>query len=250
MTEDYLYSATNEKYIEHILNCQNYLNKIYPLFESVIFRVLNIDQYNKKNVQEAFEAMIIYHDLGKLTEQWQKNLKENKRRPVHATIGAAYLWKTLPQGLKEPISFAVAIHHTDSGLLSDNIERPDVQAIKSHIVDNEGKIKWAQREGAFEELKNEGFFNTEINSLTIYDLKKMARELREWARGRSLNAQHHKRLQVALCHHILKLCDVSAAGARKDWENETCDPNNLYGGWIMVDSIKKYVENKIKTQKN
>jgi hypothetical protein len=55
---------------------------------------------------------------------------------------ALYYWQSLPDGIKEPISFAVAIHHSDRGLLGDNIERPDVQAIADEIVDYAGNMQW------------------------------------------------------------------------------------------------------------
>lgn len=41
------------------------------------------------------------------------NYRENKSLPSHATLGAAYLWKILPDGLRDPLSFAFAIHHTE-----------------------------------------------------------------------------------------------------------------------------------------
>jgi CRISPR-associated endonuclease Cas3-HD len=192
--------------------------------------------------------MIIFHDIGKLTAKWQEIIdrerKENKKihKPSHAPIGATYLYKKFtrenhPDDLKNSIVFAVAIHHTDSGLLGDNIERPHVQAIIEGIVDNDGKIKWSDET----ETLDEKFFPKELNELTIEDLKNMARGLRIWARSGGFLEQHKKRIKASLIHHILKLCDISAASERKEYQKE--DGENYYGGWLMVEEIKNYVEN-------
>jgi CRISPR-associated endonuclease Cas3-HD len=246
MTHPTLYSAPKERYIEHINRCLEKFDFIFPIWEHTIKRIFYL--YTQNEIKFLLSQMIIFHDIGKLTAKWQKiihqEIKENKKihKPAHASIGAAYLYKTLEQvsshnDLKNAIAFAVAIHHTDSGLLGDNIERPDVQAIIEGIVDNDGKIKWA------DEVKNldEKFFPQELNELTIEDLKNMARGLRIWARSGGFLEQHKKRIQASLVHHILKLCDVSAASERKEYQKE--DDENYYGGWLMCANIKEYVEN-------
>ena len=232
-----LYSAPNELYIEHIRKCINKLEIIFPVFDSTIRRVFSSEN---EEVHNLLTDMIVFHDIGKLTEKWQKNL--GKKLPSHAPIGAAYLYKKFTKenrrdDLKNSIVFAVAIHHADSGLLGDNVERPDVQAISEGIVDNEGKIKWS------DERKNldEKIFPIELNELAIDDLKNMARGLRIWARSGGFLEQHKKRLQVSVVHHILKLCDISAATERMEYKKE--NEQNYYGGWLMVENIKKYVDN-------
>jgi len=181
--------------------------------------------------------MIIFHDLGKLTKRWQEGVNRRVKLPSHATVGAAYLWRSLPTGVREPVSFAVAIHHTDKGLLGDNIESPDVRAILDNIVDIEGKIEWHDK---VEEL-DKNLFPEDAKNLSVDDLKMMARNLRAWARGEDFLTQHWRRLQVTLVHHLLKLCDVSAATTRQEHEEEA-DEEHYYGGWLMVENIKNYVE--------
>jgi CRISPR-associated endonuclease Cas3-HD len=230
-----LYSAPNELYKEHITKCRNKLEIIYPVFKFIIQRIFSLEDSKK-----LLNDMIVFHDVGKLTEKWQKNLGE--KLPSHAPIGAAYLYKKFtrenhPDDLKNAIVFAVAIHHTDSGLLGDNIERPDVQAIIEGIVDNDGKIKWADEA----ETLGEELFPRELKELTIEDLKNMARGLRIWARSGGILEQHKKRIQASLIHHILKLCDISAASERKEYQKE--DNENYFGGWLMVEEINGYVNN-------
>lgn len=237
-----LYSAPEESYLVHISRCKDKFELLFPMFCSTIVRSFNtsIDQ---DTLKDSFLKMILFHDLGKLTGKWQtiveKEMKENRKihKPSHSTLGAAYLWKILPDGIKEPISFAVAIHHTDRGILGDNIERPDVQAIMDGIVDNDGNISW------HDETKNlsSDYFPAELQNLNISDLKNMARDLRVWAKGCSLLEQHQRRLQASLAHHILKLCDISAATERKEYQKK--DEQNYNGGWLMVKNIKDYVEN-------
>jgi len=234
---NHLLSSPEEEYLKHIERAREQLSIVYPLFESALARALPVD-----DIRGALDKMIVFHDLGKLTEKWQKiaekEAKENKNlhKPAHAPVGAAYLHRILSQGLREPVSFAVAIHHSDRGLLGDNIEKPDVQAINDGIVDfSTNKIIWDKRTS---ELSSE-YFPGEANDLGLYDLKNMARNLRVWSRGWSLLDRHVKRMQMSIVHHILKLCDISAASERKEYKKEPDDP---FGGWLMSETIKSYTD--------
>lgn len=242
MTHHTLYSAPEERYIDHLESCREGLKLIYSLWESTIRRIFSIAK--EAEFGYLLEEMIIFHDLGKLSKKWQEVLGTNKRLPAHAPIGAAYLYKKFTKengmdDLKNAIVFAVAIHHTDSGLLGDNIERPDVQAIIDGIVDNDGKIKWSDETKTFDEK----LFPEELNELTVEDLKIMARGLRTWARSGGFLEQHKKRIQASIIHHILKLCDISAASERKEYKKE--DDVNYYGGWLMCANISEYIGNVI-----
>lgn len=234
MTTQFLFSSPEEKYSWHIKLCREKFKVIYPSFLPTIKRILNNN--DEQMIEDAFLKMINYHDLGKLTKKWQENLLHNKRLPSHSPIGAAYLWKILPEDIKKPLSFAVAIHHTDKGLLSDNIEKPDVQAILDGIVDYSGKIVWDEKAYKLED----NLFPDEGRNLNVNDLKEMARGLRIWAKGGGILEQHQRRLQASLAHHILKLCDISAATERKEYQKE--NEQDYYGGWLMVEDIKNYVD--------
>jgi len=240
MTQPILYSAPGEDYIKHIARCLDLFDIIFPLWEDTFKRIFSITCND--DIKNLLKEMITFHDLGKLTKRWQENLGTNKKLPSHTTIGAAYLYKRFTRDdglgdLKNAIVFAVAIHHTDSGLLGDNIERPDVQAIIDGIVDNEGKIKWAS---GVENLSGE-VSTKELNELVIEDLKNMARGLRTWARSGGIIDQHRKRIQASLAHHILKLCDISAATEREEYKKHKDE--NYYGGWLMCKNISEYVKN-------
>jgi len=238
MTHPILYSAPEERYIDHINRCLEKLDIIFSIWHFTIKRVFSVGEND--DIGHLLNKMIAFHDIGKLTKRWQENL--GKKLPSHAPIGATYLYKKLTvensyNDLKNAIVFAVAIHHTDSGLLGDNIERPDVQAIMDGIVRNDGKIEWAY---GTEDLPEE-FFPKELNELTVEDLKIMARGLRIWSRSGGILEQHKKRIQASLVHHILKLCDISAAIERKEYKKE--DDENYYGGWLMCTNIREYIEN-------
>jgi len=230
-----LYSAPGEQYTTHIKRCFEKLEVTLPLFQTSLKRVLCVDDEDMLN--DSLLKMLEYHDLGKLTKRWQEKVGSSNRLPPHSTFGAAFLWNTLPEGVKEPVSFAVAIHHTDKGLLGENIERPDVQAILEGVVKNDGRIEWNE---GIEELPEDLFPDT-LKEMTVYDLKDMARGLRLWARSGSFLEQHRKRLQTMLCHHILKLCDISSAVERKEYQRK--GEKDYYGGWLMVEGIRRYVEN-------
>lgn len=231
-----LYSAPEEYYLDHISRCKEKFELLFPMFCSTIVRSFDTS-IGQEALKDSFLKMILFHDLGKITKRWQERLGSGNKLPSHSTLGAAYLWKILPDGLKKPISFAVAIHHTDRGLLGDNIERPDVQAILDGIVDNNSNIIW------HDETKNltEDYFPKDAEKLTVADLKEMARDLRIWAKGCSFLEPHQRRLQASLAHHILKLCDISAATERKEYKKK--GEHDYYGGWLMVENIRKYTDN-------
>jgi len=230
-----LFSAPKEQYSEHILRCKEKFELIISSFFYTVARAFNA-LVGEEIILDCFLKMILFHDLGKLTKKWQERVGTSNRLPSHSTLGAAYLFKILPDDIKEPISFAVAIHHTDKGLLGDNIERPDVQAILDGIVDNNGNIVW------HDEIKNltEDYFPQKACELKVLSLKEMARGLRIWAKGCELLEQHKRRLQASLAHHILKLCDISAAVERREYQKK--DDQDYYGGWLMVENIKNYVD--------
>jgi CRISPR-associated endonuclease Cas3-HD len=230
-----LYSAPEEFYLDHILKCKGKFELLFPVFYSTIVRTFDIS-VDQEMLKDSFLKMILFHDLGKLTRRWQEKVGGGSKLPSHSTLGAAYLWKTLPDGIKEPLSFAVAIHHTDRGLLGDNIERPDVQAILDGITKNSGKINW------HEEVRNlsDFYFPSEAHEINVISLKEMARGLRIWAKGCGLLEQHERRIKASLAHHILKLCDISAATERKEYKKQ--GDQDYYGGWLMVENIKNYVD--------
>jgi len=230
-----LFSAPNEYYLDHIKRCKEKFDMVIPLFSKTIVRIFNQSIFTN-DIKEHFLNMILYHDLGKLTKRWQEKVGSGNRLPSHSTLGAAYLWSILPDGIKEPISFAVAIHHTDRGLLGDNIEKPDVQAILDGIVDNSGNIRWHDEAAKL----TDNHFPETVQEIKVVSLREMARGLRLWARGCGLLEQHERRLQMSLAHHILKLCDISAATERNEYQKQ--DEQDLYGGWLMVENIKSYVD--------
>jgi len=211
---------------------------LFPKFYVPLKRILKLhgENWGEDSLRKNFRLMIKYHDLGKLTRSWQQNLGTGKKLPAHAPIGACYLWHKLPLELRAPLSFAVAIHHTDRGLLGDNIECPDVLAILDGIVKEDGKIDWA------EGVDNLGdYVPNDLKNMDVSHLKEMARGLRMWSRGCSILSQHNRRLAASLVHHLLKLCDISAATERN--ESRKKDEKDLYGGWLMVSNISKFVRN-------
>jgi len=235
-----IFSAPEEYYLDHISRCKEKFELLFPVFYSTIVRTFD-SSIGQETLKDSFLKMVLFHDLGKLTRRWQEDVGTNKKLPSHAPIGAAYLYKKfqdekISEDLRSAISFAVAIHHTDRGLLGDNIERPDVQAILEGVADNSGRIIW------HDNVKDlpQNYFPNNVQDLNISSLKEMARGLRIWAKGCGLLELHQRRLQASLAHHILKLCDISAAMERNEYQKK--DEQDYYGGWLMVEDIKNYVD--------
>lgn len=232
-------SAPDERYVEHIKKALGAFDRIFPMYQSSLRRIFNISD---NELESCLRDMIKYHDLGKLTERWQSRLEDKRLTGFipHASIGAAYLWKKLGKiynessDLRHAVCFAVCIHHVDSGLIGENIERPDVQAVIANLVDQfTGEIIWCKEVVS---LDSE-LFPEDVSKLNVSDLRDMANGLRIWSRGCGLHEQHRRRIMTAAVHHVLKLCDFLAASYRARDEN-----NNQWQNIPYVRSMMRYLE--------
>ncbi len=222
--KDRILSASDEAYEKHLDRVMKEWNLLKSRFESIVKRTIGIPNWDW---EQAVKKMLLYHDLGKLTERWQnwqKMIKDRKKTPPHSQIGAAYLFKTLPEGIRQPISFAVLIHHTDVGIVSDALERPDVLLVQNWVCDFSGRIIWCEQ---LNDIPQNDLFPADLRQLTLQDTTSMARELRLWARGENILTLHQRRLQASVFHHILRLCDVRAASQRNE--------NQVH--WVFVQKL-------------
>lgn len=182
---------------------------------------------------QAVEWSIRCHDLGKLTVPWQKNIAESRRPPPHAATGAAALWCVADLGgdARRAAAFAVAIHHVDRGLLAENIDCPDVQAVMRGIVDDDGRIRW--HDEACQVLAPLGLPRDSLDRVDLRALQGMALDLRTWARGCATLEQHRRRLMASAVHHCLKVCDYRAA-SRRGGEIDSDLVRQLCEGGLLV----------------
>lgn len=218
MTEQLL-SAPDEPFADHVDRCLCEWAALRARFRDRLLATFQarVSDDRWQTISNAVHDMLAYHDLGKLTRQWQTSVSKGQKTPPHAAIGATWLFKNLTYAstdLRNATAFAVAIHHLDRGTLGENIERPDVQAIQRHLVDDEGNISWA--DGFDKPIRLGAGFQINRPSINVFDMKRMARELRTWSRGTAILVQHKRRLQATLLLHILKVCDIRAAKDRKD----------------------------------
>jgi len=155
------------------------------------------------------------HDVGKLTSLWQRRLDEDRRRPPHAALGAAFLWATVDwddRDARNAAAFAIAIHHVDRGLVGSNIDAPATQAVMAGIVDDDGRVRWC--DGAPAAMDDLGLQADDLGRVDLDSMDAMARELRQWSRGGSYVSMHRNRMLASALHHCLKVCDIRAAAQR------------------------------------
>lgn len=203
-------AAPDEQYMEHISRVLKQWQKLKPRFAGVLGRLFG------PSAESAVEAMLRYHDVGKLTRHWQDAISNGNRTPSHAAIGAAAVWlqlKDAGEDLRNAAAFAVAIHHVDRGLVGHNIESPDVQAVLDGLVNDDGKLRW-------HEDAQDAVAPLDLMRLTVETLHEMARGLRTWSRGTSFMQMHRRRLLASALHHILKVCDNRAAVQRGEFQEE------------------------------
>jgi CRISPR-associated endonuclease Cas3-HD len=223
-------SAPKESYQTHIENSLSQWDIVSNRFLPTLSRLFNTDE---NTVNYSVRRMIFSHDIGKLTERWQKaitDIAEGKKsaRPPHSALGAAYLleWnKTygINNSLSNASIFAVLIHHIDSGIANESLESPDSQTIQKLFIQGGNKIPW-HKEGSetIKSIASKVNISDLINveEVTLDVLTELSDTLREWSKCPRPLDQHRHRLLASGLHHILKICDWRAAAKRSPDEKE------------------------------
>ncbi len=218
-------SAPEEPYEDHVKLCLDSWVKIRP---RMLYSLARLFEVETNLADKAIEITIVCHDIGKLSEPWQRYIQKPKaeRRfgPPHATLGAAYLMGISEESDRNLIFasvLAILMHHTDSGLAQGNLEHPAEDAINKGIaVYGAERIRWA--EGADETFRRTAGYapgiehraRAPLSSVTLESLETMADTLRLWARCPKELERHRHRMQALAIHHILKVCDWRAAAQR------------------------------------
>ena len=224
MPDRVIWSAPEEAYNTHIANCLEAWNAISARMLPSFGRLF---QEADIILDKTLKVAILCHDIGKLSEPWQRYIKKpkdvRKYGPPHATLGAAYLkglGNKLPESCLNAAVLAILMHHTDSGLAQGNLEHPAEDAINRGIIKyGTEKIRWADgAETAFkdssEPLASIQDMLKPLSSISLKDLEEMAKALRLWGRCPKELERHQRRIQALSIHHVLKVCDWRAADQR------------------------------------
>lgn len=226
-------SAPKEEYQTHIENSLSQWDKISSRFLPSLTRLFEEKNHIMSEVviNQGIRRMIFSHDVGKLTERWQKimsDIADGKKaipRPPHSSLGAAYLleWNK-NQGINDNLGkasiFAVLIHHIDSGIANESLETPDSQIIQKLFIQGGNKIPWHKDgNGVLESIMfNDSIIDIEM--VTLNSLMELSDTLREWCKCPKPLDQHKHRLLSSSLHHILKICDWRAATEREAGDKE------------------------------
>jgi len=203
-------------------------------------------------VNPAVTAMILCHDIGKLTRRWQENmhdLKSKRKNPPHATLGAPYLLgltvDTVPLDVANAAGIAIMMHHVDSGLARNDLECPAEDAI-NHGLSWYGTETIDWYDGASETLLAAAESVPEWHSqaqgvplattATITTLADSALRFRQWSRCPRELERHARRLRCLALHHVLRICDWRAASQRGGWEEG--DEDNDSVRWSVLNVLK------------
>jgi CRISPR/Cas system-associated endonuclease Cas3-HD len=76
-----LKSSPEEDYIVHINEAIAKFEIVYKIFKKTVHRIFNL---NDTPCKDLFKQMVLFHDLGKLTQKWQDSLRTNKS--CHPTL--------------------------------------------------------------------------------------------------------------------------------------------------------------------
>ena len=215
-----LYSAQNERYSEHV----NALMEEWDKFkDKVIYSFKRIFKFEEKvSCERSIKAVLIHHDVGKLTEKWQEYIQQEQKKEInHSILGAVYVYCLLKhnnlinQAFLASVYESILIHHTGrsiSGFISQ--EDPVLLLHRSKIVDKKGTIKWHKH--ADELVKNINdkydFKHFSLSNITLDTVKKTRRESYGWIKLH----EHKARICVCSIYHFLKVCDLRASSKRRN----------------------------------
>jgi len=225
-----IFSSHDEDLKDHVIGSIEEWHKVKKKIKPSLSRLTTL---NSDEVEKTIEMMLIFHDVGKMSYRWQDAIVNKKETPPHAQLSAVYLWKylnlkthVLREEIRYPMIFATLIHHTGKSFLTDNLERPDVIIIKNGLASDVGNIKWHDEAQEYIDYfsKTIAVESINIETITVDDLRGMARELRRWSLGNELRLNHKNRLIASAFHQVLKICDIRSAQKRKDWDEEKQRP--------------------------
>ena len=221
-------SAPKEEYQTHIGNSLSQWDKISNRFLPSLTRLFDMSEVV---IDQGIRRMIFSHDVGKLTERWQKimsDIADGKKaipRPPHSSLGAAYLleWnknQAINDNLGKASIFAVLIHHIDSGIANESLETPDSQIIQKLFIQGGDNIPWHKDGDSVLKTINFNESAIELKKVTLNSMVELSDTLREWAKCSKPLDQHKHRLLSSSLHHILKICDWRAATEREADDKE------------------------------
>lgn len=249
-----LRSAPDELLTEHLERVVGIWQEVSPRFQATLPRLFGA---SAEKTDKAIRRMLLLHDLGKATKNWQgyiSGIKPGKEeqdeqhgKVPHAQLGGVYLWWAFGKDKeKEPgydlvmaSAFAIAIHHTDQALARPGVEDPATLLVRWGLVDESNDtIRWHEGLKGFVEYLRKDDELADVpdpNDMDVYTVSEFALALREWARGASILELHRRRLQVAALHSVIKICDIRAAKERSDeqvFQENTFIKTIVKGGMI------------------
>lgn len=213
-----LLASLGEPYELHVKRCLKHFDKLKHLVLPAFCRMLEFDE---SDIERTIEIMIANHDVGKLTEKWQRSIRAGKRPPYHAIVSAAYSKMindslSTPKELHSYAEFAILIHHIDTGEARASLLRPNQLFYESF----ESGFGWATGADGVIKRTNSKLGIEAIPPLPNFRemdnvLKQLMRELESFYTRVALFKRHKRRLAALAFHHVLKVCDWRSSHQRR-----------------------------------
>ena len=267
-----LHCLDKKKYFQtllgHTLDCLKILKYYFKKNEKVIETFCKRWNIDKEIFMRTLFVDVYLHDIGKLTEEFQKNIKEGKRSqhyphafygfPITLEIFAKY-FKPFVYDSKPPLieTLSILAHHTQlyDGIYQD-AEIKEVKPLREEIIEFVNKI-----EDAYTDLKFEKFFRLEwekIDNLNYFEIfektknpKNMIlnfihpgkkKSMREYVKEIVKNDSKEKfRLKATYSYFlsILKLCDDYASVGFAEYVKNNKPKENILNS--VLKNPEKYI---------
>jgi len=116
--------AVMECYVDHIISCWNKWLELKDKWLHSVKRVVECatgDRFNKDIFQQTMSFMILHHDIGKLTVEYQKR-EFFRHEVVSSYILYRYLQEHIPKSLATILAAATYLHHEGLQITHEHFE--------------------------------------------------------------------------------------------------------------------------------
>jgi len=225
-----LLASDKESYEQHAQTCVKEWMKIKNRAIQSLQRIFETE--NGDGLQKVILAMVLHHDVGKLSRRWQQQITLQKEKAGfiskkinHSILGGVYTYHLVAENLNENLQIgkvafeAILIHHSGLSISTPMHEDPEGMLFRDGLVKGE-RILW--NDGAdtlLEQLNGKyGFEHYPLDMISFSSVKTASDISKAWLWCGGIREKQHKvRICTSTLYHILKLCDLRAAWiSRKD----------------------------------
>lgn len=239
----------DEEYLQtldgHVKDSLIILKEYFRTNANVISQFCSKWDLDEENLLKNLFLTVYLHDIGKLTKEFQQNIKQNKtsQKYPHAYYGWFLLKDSFNDNVLEvPIELAAILgHHTQLyGGIYDNDQFKKPTFLEEDIIEYSDKAVETYRKLGFDEFFNLSGVEIIVSTFSWGKLKKARKSfIREFNRYLKENKEYEKVKSVfAYFFSILQMCDDYSSAHFSEFV-ESCEKGGIFES--VLQQPEKYV---------